>query len=102
MASTSRAFPRTQLSRSAYIVSLLLVFIRRGVLTKSEISLRDAKALMQIYLLAALSTYYWEQDPDLKAKLKGPAYQKLPVYLDKLEAQVKSNGGHFVRGKVNN
>ncbi|EZA51025.1 hypothetical protein DMN91_003160 [Ooceraea biroi] len=48
----------------------------------------------------ALSVYYWEQDATFKAKLKEIAYQKLPVYLDKLEAQVKNNGGHFVNGKL--
>jgi len=53
------------------------------------------------FILAVLSTYYWEQDDALKAKLKGPAFEKLPFYLDKLEAQVKNNGGYFVRGKVN-
>nr|XP_012217369.1 PREDICTED: uncharacterized protein LOC105669156 [Linepithema humile] len=51
-------------------------------------------------LRVALSTYYWEQDAALKAKLKETADQKLPFLLEKLEAQVKSNGGHFVRGKL--
>lgn len=55
-----------------------------------------------LLLFAALSVYYWEQDAAFKAKLKEIAYQKLSVYLDKLEARVKSNGGYFVRGKVIN
>ncbi|NP_001291541.1 glutathione S-transferase-like [Solenopsis invicta] len=48
----------------------------------------------------ALSTYYWEQDPAFKAKLKETAFEKLPFYLDKFEAQVKKNGGYFVGGKL--
>ncbi|KAG7213586.1 hypothetical protein KM043_002840 [Ampulex compressa] len=48
----------------------------------------------------ALSTYYWHQDPAAKAKLKETAFEKLPFYLDRLEAQVKKNGGYFVGGKL--
>ncbi|XP_011698167.1 PREDICTED: glutathione S-transferase-like [Wasmannia auropunctata] len=48
----------------------------------------------------AMSLYYWEQDPAFKAKLKETAFQKWPIYLDKFEAQVKKNGGHFVGGKL--
>ncbi|XP_020285831.1 glutathione S-transferase-like [Pseudomyrmex gracilis] len=48
----------------------------------------------------ALSTYFWETDPTYKEKLKEAAHKKLPVYLDKLEAQVKNNNGYFVRGKL--
>nr|XP_033335200.1 glutathione S-transferase-like [Megalopta genalis] len=48
----------------------------------------------------AVTIYYWEQDPGFKAKLKEAALQKLPVYLDKFNEQVKKNGGHFVGGKV--
>lgn len=51
-------------------------------------------------LRQALSTYYWEKDPVTKEKLKKVAFEKLPVYLDKLEAQVKKNGGYFVNGKL--
>ncbi|XP_011265525.1 uncharacterized protein LOC105256930 [Camponotus floridanus] len=51
-------------------------------------------------LRQALSTYYWEKDPALKEKLKGIAFEKLPFYLDKFEAQVKKNGGYFVNGKL--
>ncbi|KAL6268616.1 hypothetical protein P5V15_001748 [Pogonomyrmex californicus] len=51
-------------------------------------------------LRQALSTYYWEQDTAFKAKLKETAFQKLPFYLDKFEAQVKKNGGYFVGGKL--
>lgn len=48
----------------------------------------------------ALSQYYWEQDPALQAKLKDVAYKKMEFSLDKLEEQVKKNGGHFVGGKL--
>ncbi|KYN30203.1 Glutathione S-transferase [Trachymyrmex cornetzi] len=48
----------------------------------------------------ALSQYYWEKDPAFKEKLKETAFQKLPYYLDKFEAQVKKNGGYFVGGKL--
>nr|XP_033326630.1 glutathione S-transferase-like [Megalopta genalis] len=51
-------------------------------------------------LRQACTTYYWEQDPAFKAKLKETAFQKLPVYLDKLNEQVKKNGGYFVGGKL--
>jgi glutathione S-transferase len=51
-------------------------------------------------LRQALSIYYWEKDPAIKEKLKQVAYEKLPFYLDKLEAQVKKNGGYFVGGKL--
>lgn len=51
-------------------------------------------------LRVALSQYYWEQDATIKKKLKENAFSKLPVYLDRLEEQVKKNGGHFVRGKL--
>ncbi|XP_012062869.1 PREDICTED: uncharacterized protein LOC105626167 [Atta cephalotes] len=47
-----------------------------------------------------LSQYYWEKDPAFKEKLKETAFQKLPYYLDKFEAQVKKNGGYFVGGKL--
>ena len=43
-----------------------------------------------------------EKDPVVKEKFKSIASEKLPFYLDKLETQVKKNGGYFVRGKVNN
>ena len=43
-----------------------------------------------------------EKDPVVKEKFKSIASEKLPLYLDKLETQVKKNGGYFVRGKVNN
>jgi len=49
-----------------------------------------------------LSQYSWEKDPAFKEKLKETAFQKLPYYLDKFEAQVKKNGGYFVGGKVIN
>lgn len=48
----------------------------------------------------ALAVYYKEQDPVFKAKLKEAALQKLSFCLDKLEAQVKKNGGYFVGGKL--
>nr|XP_033335198.1 glutathione S-transferase-like [Megalopta genalis] len=48
----------------------------------------------------AFTIYHWEQDPGFKAKLKEAAFQKLPVYLDKFNEQVKKNGGHFVGGKL--
>ncbi|XP_011879075.1 PREDICTED: uncharacterized protein LOC105568212 [Vollenhovia emeryi] len=48
----------------------------------------------------ALSSYYWEQDSAFKEKLKKTAFEKLPFYLDKFEAQVKKNGGYFVGGKL--
>ncbi|XP_072745803.1 uncharacterized protein [Anoplolepis gracilipes] len=48
----------------------------------------------------ALSTYYWEKDPVFKEKLKQIAFEKWPFFLDKLEAQVKKNGGYFVNGKL--
>ncbi|XP_078037760.1 uncharacterized protein LOC144470457 [Augochlora pura] len=51
-------------------------------------------------LRQACSVYYWEQDLSFKAKLKDIVFQKLPVYLDKLNEQVKKNGGHFVAGKL--
>lgn len=51
-------------------------------------------------LRQALSTYHWEKDPAIKEKLKTIAFEKLPFYLDKLEAQVKKNGGYFVGGKL--
>jgi len=47
-----------------------------------------------------MGEYYWEQNPVFKAKLKETALQKLPFYLDKFEAQVKNNDGHFINGKV--
>ena len=47
-----------------------------------------------------MGKYYWEQDSVFKAKLKEIAFQKLPFYLDKFEAQVKNNGGYFINGKV--
>lgn len=52
------------------------------------------------FILAALSLYYWEQDPVFKEKLKKIAFEKLPYYLDKFEEQVKKNGGYFVNAKV--
>ncbi|XP_078046054.1 glutathione S-transferase-like [Augochlora pura] len=51
-------------------------------------------------LKQACTTFYWEQDPAAKAKLKETAFQKLPIYLDKLNEQVKKNGGYFVGGKL--
>ncbi|XP_011055451.1 PREDICTED: uncharacterized protein LOC105146708 [Acromyrmex echinatior] len=47
-----------------------------------------------------MGEYYWAQDPIFKAKLKEIAFQKLPFYLDKFEAQVKNNGGYFINGKL--
>jgi glutathione S-transferase len=51
-------------------------------------------------LRQALGIYYWEKDPACKEKFKQIAFEKLPIYLDKFEEQVKKNGGHFVRGKL--
>ncbi|XP_029664634.1 glutathione S-transferase-like [Formica exsecta] len=51
-------------------------------------------------LRQAVSAYYVEKDPAIKEKLKTIAFEKLPFYLDKLEAQVKRNGGYFVGGKL--
>ncbi|XP_076239027.1 glutathione S-transferase S1 [Calliopsis andreniformis] len=51
-------------------------------------------------LRVAFALYHWEQDPNAKAKLKEKAYEKLPLYLKKLEEQVKNNGGFFVNGKL--
>lgn len=52
------------------------------------------------FIFLALGVYYWEQDPAFKAKFKEIAFQKLPFYLDKFEAQIKNNGEYFVNGKV--
>ena len=41
------------------------------------------------FIFVVLSQYYWEKDPAFKEKLKETAFQKLPYYLDKFEAQVK-------------
>ncbi|XP_076656366.1 uncharacterized protein LOC143361011 [Halictus rubicundus] len=51
-------------------------------------------------LRTALSQYHWQEDEGFKAKLKEVAFQKLPVYLDKLNEQVKKNGGYLVGGKL--
>lgn len=51
-------------------------------------------------LRMAFAQYYWEKDEGFKAKLKETAFQKLPVYLDKLNEQVKKNGGYFAGGKL--
>lgn len=47
-----------------------------------------------------MSMYYWEKDPAIKAKKKETAFEKASFILNKFEAQVKNNGGYFVRGKV--
>ncbi|XP_076287867.1 glutathione S-transferase S1 [Lasioglossum baleicum] len=51
-------------------------------------------------LRMAITQYYWQENADFKAKLKEVAFEKLPVYLDKLNEQVKKNGGYFVGGKL--
>ena len=49
---------------------------------------------------AGLSNWHWEETPAVKEKLKEVAFKKFPVILDKLNEQVKNNGGYFVGGKV--
>ncbi|OAD57200.1 Glutathione S-transferase S1 [Eufriesea mexicana] len=51
-------------------------------------------------LRLALAQHHWEKDPALKEKFKAGVSAKFPSYLDKLEEQVKKNGGHFVGGKL--
>ncbi|EFN78061.1 Glutathione S-transferase [Harpegnathos saltator] len=48
----------------------------------------------------AMSVYHHEKDPAVKEKMKKTTFEKLSFFLDKLEEQVKKNGGHFVRGKL--
>ncbi|XP_066602118.1 glutathione S-transferase-like [Prorops nasuta] len=48
----------------------------------------------------ALTQYYWHKDPTEKERLTEIAMEKLPFYLGKFEAQVKENGGYFVRNKL--
>lgn len=50
--------------------------------------------------LIAMSTYHWEEDAEHKKKMKDGAFKKMAFILDKLEEQVKKNGGYLVRGKV--
>ncbi|XP_067008870.2 glutathione S-transferase-like [Anabrus simplex] len=51
--------------------------------------------------LAISGAYYYEENEEAKAK-KIQILQKetLPMYLSKLDKQVKDNGGHFVGGKL--
>ncbi|XP_076544707.1 uncharacterized protein LOC117601415 [Osmia lignaria lignaria] len=51
-------------------------------------------------LRVAFSQYYWEKDPAAKGRLKEALETKRPTILQKLEAQVKKNGGYFVGGKL--
>nr|QIJ45836.1 glutathione S transferase Sigma 1 [Meteorus pulchricornis] len=47
-----------------------------------------------------VSKYYWEEDPEQKKRMKEIEMEKRPLLLEKLEAQVKKNGGYFVNGKL--
>lgn len=51
-------------------------------------------------LRTIFSRYHWEQDDTYKAKLKADLETKRPAVLQKLEEQVKKNGGYFVGGKL--
>ncbi|CAK9820777.1 Glutathione S-transferase [Anthophora plagiata] len=51
-------------------------------------------------LRVAFSQYHWEKDEAQKEKLKAVVDAKRPEYLQKLEEQVKKNGGYLVGGKL--
>ncbi|KOC69922.1 Glutathione S-transferase [Habropoda laboriosa] len=51
-------------------------------------------------LRVAFSQYHWEKDEAQKEKLKAAVDTKRPEYLQKLEEQVKKNGGYLVGGKL--
>ncbi|XP_012276500.1 glutathione S-transferase [Orussus abietinus] len=51
-------------------------------------------------LRQALVSYTFEEDPDVKAKLKEKNSPKVPLFLEKLESLVERNGGYFVGGKL--
>ncbi|XP_003703956.1 glutathione S-transferase S1 [Megachile rotundata] len=51
-------------------------------------------------LRTAFSQYYWEKDAAVKSRLKETLDTKKPFILQKLDEQVKKNGGYFVGGKL--
>ncbi|XP_068085135.1 glutathione S-transferase [Anabrus simplex] len=51
--------------------------------------------------LAILGAYIYEENEEAKAKkIQTLRKETLPMYLSKLDKQVKDNGGHFVGGKL--
>lgn len=52
-------------------------------------------------LRSKMATYHYEQDEAVKqTKYDLALKETLPFYLERLDAQVKNNGGYFVGGKV--
>ncbi|KAK0182027.1 hypothetical protein PV327_000199 [Microctonus hyperodae] len=60
----------------------------------------DAAADSADDMRQAISSYHWEEDAEHKKKMKDGAFKKMAFLLDKLEEQVKKNGGYLVRGKL--
>ncbi|XP_017885409.1 glutathione S-transferase-like [Ceratina calcarata] len=51
-------------------------------------------------LRLVVGRWNWEENPEQKEKLKAPVDTKLPFTLEKLDEQLKKNGGFFVGGKL--
>lgn len=60
------------------------------------------KTLTQINSCSSIYLLLKKRRNAFEKKLKQVAFEKLPFFLDKFEAQVKKNDGYLVGGKVNN
>lgn len=60
----------------------------------------DATADALHDISTAIGIWWWEKNEEQKAKLKETAFTKMNNIMNKLEEQVKRNGGYFVGGKV--
>ncbi|KZC09849.1 PREDICTED: glutathione S-transferase-like [Dufourea novaeangliae] len=73
-----------------------------GVLGKDDLEALQVDATVDTIhdLRAKMAASHYETKEDIKADKRKVAEELVPYYLERLDAQVKNNGGHFVGGAL--
>lgn len=73
-----------------------------GLAGKNDLEALEIDAIVDTIhdIRAKLAAFHYEENPDVKASKLAVANKELPFVLERLDAQVKNNGGYFVGGAV--
>ncbi|KZC09848.1 PREDICTED: glutathione S-transferase-like [Dufourea novaeangliae] len=73
-----------------------------GVLGKDDLEALEVDSTVDTIndFRAKLAASYYETNEDVKAEKRKIAEELVPYYLERLDAQVKNNGGYFVGGAL--
>lgn len=73
-----------------------------GLAGKNDLEALEMDAIVDTIhdVRAKLAAFHYEENPDVKASKLAVANEVVPFVLERLDAQVKNNGGYFVGGAV--